>query len=206
VARTKAADHEQQRDRILSAAVNAFAQVGYPSASMSGLARLCGTSKAGLYHYYASKDALLFDALDRYTRRLLLLAQSVCRADQPAAQTLRDLIRAFMTEYQSAQAYHVALLNDVKFLAEPQRLRIRAQERAVVQMFSDLIAKAYPQRAAGDRLMPITMALLGMINFTFAWLNPNGPMNDRQFADLAIELWENGLNGSSTAALNDLES
>jgi AcrR family transcriptional regulator len=195
MARTKAADHEQQRDRILNTAVHAFANVGYPSASMAELARLCSTSKAGLYHYYASKEALLFDALDRYTRRLLSLAQSVCATERPATQTLRDLIRAFMTEYQNAQAYHVALLNDVKFLAEPERLKIRAQERAVVQVFSELIGRAYPQRTAGDRLMPITMALLGMINFTFAWLDPNGPMNDRQFADLAIELWEHGLNG-----------
>ena len=206
MARTKAADHEQQRDRILNAAVNAFANVGYPSASMSGLAKLCGISKAGLYHYYASKEALLFDALDRYTRRLLGLAKSVCQVEQPAAQILRALIRAFMAEYQSAQAYHVALLNDVKFLAEPERLTIRSQERAVVQVFSEQIAAAYPFRANDSRLMPTTMALLGMINFTFAWLDPKGPLDNRQFADLAIALWENGLNSLVQPAGQELHS
>jgi hypothetical protein len=37
------------------------------------------------------------------------------------------------------------------------------------------------------------MALLGMINFTFAWLRPDGPMSYEQYADLVIGLWEHGL-------------
>jgi AcrR family transcriptional regulator len=193
MARTRAADHDQNRERILAAAVKAFADVGYPSASMSQLAAACGTSKAGLYHYYASKDSLLFDALDRYTRELIEIARSVCAQDARPAQALRALIRAFLAHYRHAQAYHVALLNDVKFLASPQRSQIRAQEREVVQTFADLIARAYPHRAQTGQLLPTTMALLGMINFTFAWLDPQGPLDDQQFADLVIDLWENGL-------------
>lgn len=200
MARTRAADHDQQRDRILNAAVLAFAEVGYPSASMSQLAAACGASKAGLYHYYASKDLLLYDALDRYTRRLLELAQSVLAGGLSAKLTLRELIRSFMREYGHAQAYHVALLNDVKFLGSEQRLRIRAQEREVVSVFASTIASAYPDSADERRLMPITMALLGMINFTFAWLDPGGPLDDQQFADLVIELWERGLSGLHTGA------
>lgn len=199
MARTRAPDHDQQRDRILNAAVRAFAEVGYPSASMSQLAAACGVSKAGLYHYYASKDLLLYDALDRYTRRLLELAGSAPATVTSPAGTLRALIRSFMSEYRSAQAYHSALLNDVKFLGPTQRDQIRAQEREVVEIFARTIASAYPAAAASGRLMPTTMALLGMINFTFAWLDPDGPMNDRQFADLVIELWERGLAGLPAA-------
>lgn len=195
MARTRAADHDLQRERILAAAVKAFAAVGYPSASMAGLAAACGTSKAGLYHYYSSKDSLLFDALDRYTRRLLALAEKEIAGAEPAQQTLRRLIRAFMAEYRSAQAYHAALLNDVKFLPEGQRQQIRAQERQVVRVFARTIARAYPQHAGPSRLMPTTMALLGMINFTFVWLRPDGALNDQQFAELVISLWEKGLSG-----------
>lgn len=196
MARTRAADHDLQRERILAAAVKAFAAVGFPSASMASLASACGTSKAGLYHYYSSKDNLLFDALDRYTRRLLALAEQEVASSTTAAQGLRQLIRAFMAEYRSAQAYHAALLNDVKFLPDAQRLRIRAQERQVVQVFARTIGLAYPQHAGPDRLMPTTMALLGMINFTFVWLRPDGALNDQQFAELVISLWEKGLSGT----------
>ncbi|MGE3865078.1 MAG: TetR/AcrR family transcriptional regulator, partial [Burkholderiaceae bacterium] len=71
--RPKALDYEQQRDRILELAVRAFAEIGYPSASMAQLAQACGTSKGRLYHYYPSKEAILFDSLQRYTQRLNLI-------------------------------------------------------------------------------------------------------------------------------------
>lgn len=196
MARPKAADHDLQRVRILSAAVSAFASVGYPSASMAQLALACGTSKAGLYHYYVSKEALLFDALNHYTLRLLQLGQSVVARGLSADQTLQALIRTFLAEYRSAHDYHVALLNDVKFLAVAQRDQIRDQERAVVQVFAKCIGKAYPKRARDQAmLMATTMALLGMINFTFAWLRAEGPLSDQQFADLVIDLWQRGLTG-----------
>jgi len=58
------------------------------------------------------------------------------------------------------------------------------------------IARAYPQRPAAS-LKPLTMALLGMINFTFAWLRPDGPMSYEQFAEMAIGLWRHGLQGEA---------
>jgi hypothetical protein len=34
-----------------------------------------------------------------------------------------------------------------------------------------------------------------MINFTFAWLRPDGPVSHERFADLAASLWLDGLDG-----------
>ncbi len=65
MARPKAADYDAQRDHILALATAAFAELGYPSASMAQLAQACGTSKARLYHYFPSKESLLFESLER---------------------------------------------------------------------------------------------------------------------------------------------
>ena len=73
MARPKSAVHDLRRDEILEIAAACFAAQGYPVASMNDIARACGTSKARLYHYYESKEALLFDLLDRYTQQLLAL-------------------------------------------------------------------------------------------------------------------------------------
>ena len=71
MARPKSATHELQREAILNQAAQCFAQRSYLAASMNDIAAACGTSKARLYHYYGSKEAILFDLLDRYTQRLL---------------------------------------------------------------------------------------------------------------------------------------
>lgn len=199
MARTRAADYDAQRDHILELAVEAFARIGYPSASMASLAKACGTSKARLYHYYPSKDAILFDAMDRHTRRLVKIVLGVRSLGLAPRDELAEIVRALMREYRSSSAWHASLLNDVKFLDEDRRDTIVRQQRDVVDAIAGTIGRAYPQRFAGQR-KPLTMALLGMINFTFAWLRPDGPLSHEEFAEMAIDLWAHGLAGASDHA------
>lgn len=195
MARPKATDYDDQRDRILALATAAFAELGYASASMSQLAQACGTSKARLYHYFPSKESILFESLDRYTRRLVELVDAVRARGLPPRIELAELIRALTIEYRDSRERHMSLLNDVKFLAPRQRAHVQAQERAVVDAVADTLQRAAPGRfAPGDR-KPATMALFGMINFTFAWLRPDGPMSYERYAELVIDLWERGVLG-----------
>ena len=59
MARPKSATHNLKREEILEVAASCFAASSYPSASMNDLAHALGTSKARLYHYYDSKQAIL---------------------------------------------------------------------------------------------------------------------------------------------------
>ena len=201
MARPKAADHDLHRDRILAAAVHAFAEHGYPSASMSQLAKACGLSKAGLYHYYASKDALLFDALDRYTHRLVERCADAAARPLPPRESVARLVRTLLHEYRDSRDYHVALLNDLRHLQGPEQDRIRSQQRAVVRILTTALARAWPARMSGLDASATTMALLGMINFSFAWWRPDGSMSQERFADLVIDLWEHGLDGGQHVAM-----
>lgn len=207
MARPRAADHKKHRASIRENAVQAFARLGYAGASMSDLAGACGLSKATLYHYFDSKEALLFECLDTYTKRLneLTAVHAYTPADTTPAQAqqqLRDMITELLREYARSRNYHVSLLHDVKFLGEAQAQQIRAQEREVVGRVADVIDEAFPGRVPGQERIPTTMALLGMINFTFAWLRSDGPMSYEDFARIAIELWFNGLAGQPGQGTN----
>jgi Tetracyclin repressor-like, C-terminal domain len=50
-----------------------------------------------------------------------------------------------------------------------------------------------PLAAERDVLKPITMMLFGMINWTYTWYRPDGPIEPGQLADLAADLFLNGL-------------
>lgn len=199
MARTKAPDHESQREQILEVAAQAFAHTSYPSASMAELAAACGTSKARLYHYYVSKEAILFDLLDRYTKRLMLIIAEVDalgqRRNLSEKETFAELIRAFLDEYETSQTRHIALLSDVKFLADAQREIVLNRQRDVVAAFTRQLARAYPQRVNKDNQTALTMMLFGMINWTFTWLKPGGRMRYRDFAEEVIRVLEHGLAG-----------
>jgi AcrR family transcriptional regulator len=198
MARTKAPDHETQREQILELAAAKFAQTSYPSTSMADLAAASGTSKARLYHYYESKEAILFDLLDRYTKRLMLIIAEVEGTSQRRGlgerEAFADLVRAFLVEYETSHSRHVALLNDVKYLEETQRAIILDRQRDIVAAFARQLARAYPKRTTKDNQTAITMMVFGMINWTFTWLKPGGKLGYREFAEQVVDVIENGLN------------
>ena len=204
MARTKAPDFEAQREQILELAAAAFANSSYPSTSMADLAAACGTSKARLYHYYESKEAILFDLLDRYTRRLMLIVTEVeadaVRQGRTDQEGFANLIRAFLAEYENSQTRHIALINDVKFLADEQRDVILGRERDVVAGFSRLLRRAYPERVTRDNQTALTMTVFGMINWTFTWLKPGGKLSYADFADMVVDLLDGGLPGKPAKA------
>jgi AcrR family transcriptional regulator len=204
MARPLSADHHLKRDSILDAAAQCFADLSYPAASMASVAAKVGASKARIYHYYDSKEALLFDLLDRYTQRLLaVIGETEAHAQRKKLndrQALHELVRAFLAEYETSATRHVALLNDTKFLSDAlddslgvsQRALVLQRQRDVVSAFTRFLCRAYPQRLNDANQTAVTMMLFGMINWTFTWLRPDGPMSYADFANEVIATLEHG--------------
>ena len=197
MARPKSSQHELKRDEILNFAAQCFADRSYPAASMNDIAQAGGTSKARLYHYYQSKESILFDLLDRYTQRLLAVIgqteAAVQRRSLDDRAALHELVRGFLQEYQHSATRHVALLNDTKFLGPAQRDLILNRERDVVSAVTRFLRRAYPLRVSAANQTPVTMMLFGMINWTFTWLRPGGPLSYSAFAEEVIAMLERGL-------------
>ena len=199
MARPKSSQHELKRDEILDVAAQCFADKSYHAASMNDIAAACGTSKARLYHYYESKEAILFDLLDRYTQRLLAVIGQVEATAQRRSlddrAALHELVRSFLEEYEHSATRHAALLHDTKFLSDAQREVIIDRQRDVVSALTRFLRRAYPGRVTEQNQTPLAMMLFGMINWTFTWLRPGGAMSYAQFAEEVIAMLERGLAG-----------
>ena len=197
MARPKSLQHEIKRDAILDIAAQCFAERSYAAASMNDIAAAGGTSKARLYHYYDSKEAILFDLLDRYTQQLLATIGQVQATAQRRGlddrDALHELIRSFLAEYETSATRHAALLHDTKFLGAAQRELILDRQRDVVSAVTRFLRRAYPQRLTDANQTPLTMMLFGMINWTFTWLRPGGALSYADFAEQVIQLLEEGL-------------
>jgi AcrR family transcriptional regulator len=197
MARPKSSQHELKRDEILDVAAQCFADRSYPAASMNDIAAAGGTSKARLYHYYESKEAILFDLLDRYTQRLLAVIGQVEAAAQRRSlddrATLHELVRNFLQEYEHSATRHVALLHDTKFLGDSQRDLILNRQRDVVSAAMRFLRRAYPARVGAANQTAVTMMMFGMINWTFTWLRPGGPLSYSAFAEDVIAMLDHGL-------------
>lgn len=189
MARTQAADYEERREAIVERAAELFAERGFLGASVSDIARACNTSKSLLYHYYPSKEDVLYAVMASHIDRLVEDVESVESAPGTARDRLRTLLHRFMAHYMGAASRQTVLLNELGNLPEDRRTSIVAKQRRVVDTVQGLLMAAVPALAADpDRARVKTMLLFGMINWTKNWYDPAGPVKPDALADMAFAM------------------
>ena len=194
MARTQAPDYDERRQAIADRAAELYARMGFHRASISDLAEACGTSKSALYHYYSSKEAILYDILHDHTRLLLETAQDVAMTGGEASERLRRLAESFMKIYVSSTAKHVVLLNEIASLPEEQRRQVIALQNEVVDIFLSLLVEIRPElQDRPDLRKPVAMMFMGALNWTYTWFRQSGSVTPDQFANMVVDLFVAGL-------------
>lgn len=194
MARTQAAEYDQRREHIVEQAARLYAKNGFLGASVSDLAEACDISKSAIYHYYPSKEDILFDVMYSHIAGLEESARMIASAEAPPEERLRRLARAFMELYVGAQARHKVLLNELDQLPKARRISIVKLQRELVDITGGILAELAPtlKRSAASR-RAATMLFFGMINWTHTWFDPNGPISADAFADMAVSTIISGL-------------
>ena len=197
MARSLARDHDEKRGQILATAASVFATEGYDRASMTRLATECGISKANIYHYYDSKDAILFDILDRYLSALNERIMGIDLTGKRPDEALRATVREIMLAYQGQDNEHRVQMTGVELLpAEEQRV-LKGYQRSIVDHVASILEAAAPEVFDGARakLIQATMALFGMLNWYFMWNAGAGTQAREDYAALVSEMVLNGVGG-----------
>ncbi|MFW2545432.1 TetR/AcrR family transcriptional regulator [Primorskyibacter sp. 2E107] len=197
MARTIAKDYDEKRGQILKSAAKVFATEGFDRASMALLARECGISKANIYHYYESKDAILFDILDSY---LSALRDRICTLPlegMDAEARFRRVVGEILMAYQGQDYEHKVQMNALGSLPEDQQDLLRSYQRDLVRFTADTLCACAPPSLADDRekRRAATMSLFGMLNWYHMWNTGAGREARESYARLVCDLTLKGLPG-----------
>lgn len=195
MARTRAADFEEKQRVILDLAAQVFAEQGMEKASMSQIATVAQVSKALLYHYYPSKDALIFAIISTHLGQLETAIEEADDPALPPERRLRKLVGAVLENYRGADNQHKVQLNATSALSEEQKAEITSVERRIVRRFSAVLDQVNPGLNTKDRplLMPVTMSLFGMMNWVYMWFRDGGRISREDYADVATTLILEGI-------------
>lgn len=195
MARTRAADFEEKQRVILDHAAQVFADQGMEKASMSQIATVAQVSKALLYHYYPSKDALIFAIIITHLEGLDAAIEEADDPSLPPQQRLRKLVGTVLENYRGADNQHKVQLNATAALSDEQKAEITALERRIVRRFSTVLDQVNPGLNTKERplLMPVTMSLFGMMNWVYMWFRDGGRISREDYADVATTLILEGI-------------
>lgn len=198
MARTQSVDYDERKEAIVASAAALFAQRGFNGASVADLAERCKTSKSLIYHYYQSKEDILFDVMISHIRALDDAARDAIAGERRASEQLRRLAHAFMALYVGAADRHKVLLNELDNVDDRRRAEIVKTQRGLIGIVQRLLSEIEPslQRRPGEGYAA-AMLFFGMINWTHTWFDPKGPVSAGAIADMAVDVTLDGLPGRS---------
>ena len=201
MARTRSENYEDIALAILGHAARLFGTQGYERSSIADLAEACGLSRGALYHYFDSKEAILFAMLDTHVRGLLGKLEAAMLPGGTPVEQLTRLIEAMVICNAGSPHEQVILLNDLPSLSAHEQSEIKGLENKIV----DLMASVLVQIDSGGKINKstrkvYTMILFGIINYTYTWYKPDLGVKPKQFAKMATELFLDGILASSPAA------
>ncbi len=187
-------DPDERREQILQAALEAFHAKGFGQTSIRDLAEAVGMSIAGMYHYFATKDDILFAIIESGVDRLLAELQAARDSAETPEARLRAMLAATIRVVVENRAEIRIQLDNADKLAPERRAAIRAKQRE-----SALMVRAELERlqAAGRlkdlNLSVATFAANGMANWIYYWYEPDGPVDMETLTNQLAEIFFHGI-------------
>jgi AcrR family transcriptional regulator len=194
------ASYDERLNRILEAATQIIAEVGYQRASMRAVARVTGVSLAGLYHYFPNKERMLFLIQYRTFNALLNnLREKLLGVDDPIEQ-IGVMVRTHVAYFAANMAALKVCsheLNSLSGQSYKETLRIRRDYYLLVRGIVDRLLGAPAADGAMDPHVA-TMSLFGMLNWLYRWYEPKRGRSPATVAQQLATQFLHGLRAGAT--------
>lgn len=177
-------DQEPVRSRLLDTATHLFASQGFERTSVQEIVSSAGVTKGALYHYFASKDDLLWESYARLLRQQTEHLAVIGAREGTATERLRaaaiDVVATTLNNMDDAAVF----ARNLHLLGPDTREVVRAGRREYRDAFEELIHQGVEQ---GEFRKDLHLPLLaynffGSIMYLTVWYSPDGPWSVEDIA------------------------
>ncbi len=165
---------DRRQGEILRYATEVFYEKGYAAASMRDLARVSGMSLAGLYHYFESKEKLLYLIQKQTFSTILQRLRERLSSQQDPEQRFRIFLQNHLEYFLANQKAMKVLSHEDEVLTGQFGSEVRAIRREYYRTCASLLDelrrdKGIELSSAETRIA--VLSLFGMINWIYTWHN-----------------------------------
>ena len=183
------------RSRIVAVARRLFREEGYRGTTLDKVAAELGVTRAALYHWVPSKEALLCQIHDEAMDLLVAGFRAVEERELPAVEKLAEALRNHVRVVAANLDTITVFFQDEASLPEEPARRIAARKRDYDHRLQQLVADAQASGAVRPGLdrRVVVESLLGMCNWLYHWYDPAGRIPPDPLADQIVDLALAGL-------------
>ncbi len=182
------------REEILVAAAQIISEKGFHATSMQDIASAVDLKKASLYHHVASKQDILVDLLDQALDLLIANLEEVLAQPISSEEKLRLAMRVYLDTLTDNRELSAVLLLEHRSLESKMHARHIPRRDRFEALWRSIVEEGAAQ-GAFNCIDPdvAAKAILGMINWTIMWYQPNGRLSVAEIAELNARLILQGL-------------
>jgi AcrR family transcriptional regulator len=178
-------------DDVTRAAVELFAAQGYANTSVQQIVEAAGVTKGAMYHYFQSKDDLLFGIYDR------LLSLQKARLDEIIARggATDDVLRAVCVDVIETSIASMdegtVFFRSAHMLTAPRQREVTRRRRAYNDEFAALIERGQAEGVyRTDIPLPVLIAhFFSDLHYLSHWYKPEGAESATVVAEQLTDLF-----------------
>lgn len=184
------------KEQITKQSITLFGEKGYSETSVQDIVHSLGVTKGTFYYYFKSKQQLLLDIHQSFINKLLerqkqILDDGMKDCKEKVAETIRMLIENIEGRKMAALIF----FREQHHLDHEHMSDVKKKEDAFRFHLQALIEKGMSDKEFRGDLRPdmVTLAILGMCNWSYFWFDSSGPVQDAELAVIYAEMILNGM-------------
>ncbi|MFI5427759.1 TetR/AcrR family transcriptional regulator [Aeromicrobium sp. UC242_57] len=177
------------RERLLNAAVEAFAEKGFAATTTRDIASRAGMSPAAVYVHHNSKESLLFTvSLDGHRKALDVITTAAASSTDPVDR-LRTMVYEFSLWHADNSRVGRIVQYEYHALSPEHRAEVAVFRRSIEKTMQDALADGVDQGVLeADDVPGTAFSLLSLGVDLVRWFRPGGSRSSHELAELHAKL------------------
>jgi len=189
-----------RREQILRAAQKLFADQGFRETNLNDVANQLGFRRQAVYHYFRSKEEILYELIHRAGHAVETSAQPTLDADLPPAEKLAEVVRNHVRQLLTNVDIFRIQFSELSKLSGERADGLRREMLAYARRIANVI-EAGQSDGTFVAFPSLTQALLilGMCSGTTEWYSAaQSRLSIDELADYAAQLALSGVMGAGS--------
>jgi AcrR family transcriptional regulator len=183
-----------QCTKILKSAEKLFAYKGFKATSMREIAEESGITKATIYHYFKSKEEILFTIMNEAMDRAYSNLEDINLSRMDSKEKFREILKFYIKYYAGNRDGLILLVNEQDFLTDEHKKILINKQRNYVKFIYTLLENLKTEKVIKNiPFSVITFAFFGMVHYTIKWYKKSGNIDVDLLADYFIEILLKGI-------------
>ncbi len=178
------------KERLLRVATRLFARNGFEGTSVQDIVDAAGVTKGAMYHYYGSKDDLLYEVyhqlLTMQTTRLNEIVKGPGTPQERLRAAAIDVVVSSLANLDDM----IVFFRSLHMLPDDRQTQVRAERRAYHDQFKALVEEGMADGTFRTEVPAdiVVHYYLSAVNQLGSWFRPDGPLSRTQVGEQYTDL------------------